>query len=351
VTGTVIEAIRDLIQEDVGNRGLATVPGGNLLTAFPDDFNQACKSLSRRKRPVVGIVTGFYIPHATPPAAETDGPLGALFLARALVPLGAKVVFITDPFCVEALTAGLSACDLEKQVRIVDLAPESPGVAREDYCRALARSAGPLTHLIALERVGPSHSLASMNAQREATADTVMAFRQEVTEEERDRCHSMRGVDITSHMRPAHLPFEWRSGWKQPPRTIGIGDGGNEIGMGKLPWRVIRDNIPRGGLVACRVATEQLIVCGVSNWGAYGLAAGVLHLRGAEVPAGLFDPRREQELLELMVEKGPLVDGVTGRQEATVDGLSFDRYAGILPRLGVLAGEDSSGGTSISDSS
>ena len=45
--------------------------------------------------------------------------------------------------------------------------------------------------------------------------------------------------------------------------------------MGKMSWDVIRRNIPNGGLVACRVPADQLIVCGVSNWGAYGLAAGV----------------------------------------------------------------------------
>src|SRR2546422_2009384 len=30
----------------------------------------------------IGILTGFVIPHAKPPSAETDGPLGAVFLAH-----------------------------------------------------------------------------------------------------------------------------------------------------------------------------------------------------------------------------------------------------------------------------
>ena len=37
-----------------------------------------------------------------------------------------------------------------------------------------------------------------------------------------------------------------------------------------------------------------------------------------------------------MVEEGPLVDGVTGRQEATVDGLSFEDYIEPLRRLGEI---------------
>ncbi|HKB36903.1 MAG TPA: glutamate cyclase domain-containing protein, partial [Gemmataceae bacterium] len=78
---------------------------------------------------------------------------------------------------------------------------------------------------------------------------------------------------------------------------------------------------------------DELIVCGVSNWGAYGLAAGVLHLLGVDEDATLFSIEHERELLRMMVEKGPLVDGVTGRAEVSVDGLAFERYAEPLRRL------------------
>jgi hypothetical protein len=106
--------------------------------------------------------------------------------------------------------------------------------------------------------------------------------------------------------------------------------------MGKIPWEIIRRNIAGGGPVACRVAVDDLIVCGVSNWGAYGLAAGVRWLRGAKSDTDLFDLERERQLLRIMVEKGPLVDGVSGQPAVTVDGLSFDRYAEPLRRLGAI---------------
>jgi hypothetical protein len=91
--------------------------------------------------------------------------------------------------------------------------------------------------------------------------------------------------------------------------TIGIGDGGNEIGMGKLPWETIRRNVPQGGLVACRVPTDYLIVCGVSNWGAYALGAGVRRLRSAPPDPALFDPERERDGLGLsgIAERARLV--------------------------------------------
>ena len=46
--------------------------------------------------------------------------------------------------------------------------------------------------------------------------------------------------------------------------------------------------------------------------------------RGRALDPGLFDPERERELLEVMVERGPLVDGVTGQTTVSVDGLAFD---------------------------
>src|SRR5262245_10649909 len=55
-------AIRDSIQHDVGNRGLARDPAANLITACPDDFAAACRSIAEHPAPVVGVVTGFWIP-------------------------------------------------------------------------------------------------------------------------------------------------------------------------------------------------------------------------------------------------------------------------------------------------
>src|SRR5205807_5544675 len=96
--------------------------------------------------------------------SETDGPLGALFLARALIPLGGRVEQIgTDGTALNALRAGLRACGLSQRVPVVDL----------NWRELLS---GGLTHLLALERVGPSH------------AD--------------GRCYTMRGRDVTDLTAP-----------------------------------------------------------------------------------------------------------------------------------------------------
>jgi hypothetical protein len=308
----VLTAMRDAIQTDPGNRGLATDPHDNLFTACAGDFEEACRSIADESRPALAIVTGFLIAHADPPCGETDGPLGALFLARALAPAGVRVAVLTDSHSQAALAAGLAACDLSDHVPLLTL--PQPSHPWDDWFardwKAFVTEAFRPTHLLALERPGPSR----------------------VT----DRCHNMRGVDITRYTCPAHLLFEDAS--RQFPRlqTIGIGDGGNEIGMGKIPGATIQRNVPNGGQIACRVPTDHLIVAGVSNWGAYALAAGVRYLRGVAHDSTLFDPEHERKLLELMVERGPLVDGPSGKRQATVDGLTFEEYSKPLVQLGAI---------------
>jgi hypothetical protein len=333
-----LNTLRDLIQEDVGQRGLRTDPDANLINACPEDFAAACRSISSHPRPAVAIVTGFFIPDANPPAGETDGPLGALFLARCFSALGIPVALLTDGFCRNALEVGLQTCGLTQTVALVEL----PAQAREwtQFLPAMwlpwARDRFHLTHLIAIERPGPSHTLASFRQQSREPGEGEL-FLQEVPPEHQDRYHTARGKDITDLHSPAHLLFE--SARQQLPgvATIGIGDGGNELGMGKIPWSIIRRNVPRGGLIACRVPTDFLIVCGVSNWGGYALAVGVAMLRGVSLGPDLLSVAREQQLLELMVARGPLVDGVTKRVAVSVDGLAFDAYMEPLRRMGNLA--------------
>jgi hypothetical protein len=346
--GTILSALCDVIQDDVGCRGLRADPTDNLITATAGHFAAACRSIADTPKPRLAVITGFTISGTDPPTAETDGPPGALFLARALTPLGIGVALAADGTAVPALAAGLTACGLSDQVPLREL-PDSPGAyegtirersasLHHDYWMRFTTEVGSVTHLIALERVGPNHTRESIGFERESDAWNV--FPHEVPEAQRGRCHSMRGRDITALTRPAHLLFE-KLPWAMVGgrTTIGIGDGGNEIGMGKLPWATIRRNIPRGGLVACRVPTDHLIVAGVSNWGGYALAAGVRMLRAAPPDRELYDVERERELLRVMVEAGPLVDGVTAERTVTVDGLTFERYAQVLRRVGtVVAG-------------
>jgi len=269
-----LAAILAAVQTDPGNRGLALDPHDNLFTATKGDFEAACRSIADYRGPVVALTTGFFIPSGTPPGFETDGPLGVIFLQRALLGCGVPTLIYAEGEVNRTITPGREICGLP----VVDVGPEG------------------WSHLIVIERSGPGAG---------------------------GRHYTMRGTDITDYF---GARFTWGLKKRGRSLTIGIGDGGNEIGMGKIPHETIVKNIPNGDLIHCRVATDYLIVAGVSNWGAYALAAGIYVLRGVKPPADLFDPNREREILEVMVREGPLVDGVTGQQTATVDGLTWEEY-------------------------
>ena len=53
--------------------------------------------------------------------------------------------------------------------------------------------------------------------------------------------------------------------------SVGIGDGGNEVGMGSVYQQVIKSSVPMAAEIACVVPVDHLLVSSVSNWGSYAL--------------------------------------------------------------------------------
>ncbi len=225
----------------------------------------------------VGIVSGF--PVATPGGvvAETDGPPGALFLARSLTALGVDVCLISDRAALPLLECGVRSWQLER-VSLVEM-PLSEGTGSADRWTAAFLSSPQgrgLSHLISIERPSPSHTLASMAAQGVAPA-SVSRFAAAVPDEHRGACHNMRGEVIDAHMAETHRLFEMIAERKLATTTIGIGDGGNEIGLGRFDWQTLIEAIgsPTAARIAARVPTNYAIIAGVSNWGGYALALAV----------------------------------------------------------------------------
>lgn len=270
----------------------------------------------------VWILTGFYIPKGTPSAAETDGPPGAAFLARALQLSGIDVSLITDRRCAATVRAAAKAYGLDPGCVLIG--PDSAdAVAGWTSTAVTETSARPLTHLVSVERVGPAQTPATWS-------DVVLAeqFRAEVAEADWNCCHNMRGERIDDFTAPLHGVVEWIARHRPGVRTIGIGDGGNEIGMGALPYRELRRRLaePVAACLPCRIPTDWTILAGVSNWGAMALAAGVCWKLGTLAVLHSCDAAQETARLQTIVRDGPAVDGVTRQQQATVDGLSLSEY-------------------------
>lgn len=322
MTYHLIDQFERLIRRDPGRRGLIGSESefGRLCDGH---LKSAAKHLAEHGR-CVGVVTGFFIPRADPPAAETDGPLAALMLARLLQQAGLTTRIITDPYCLHAIQVGADFVDYPRDLVLVCQEPDL------QWCREFIESdvGRELTHLISIERVGPSHTLESFIAQPRYDNPPHDDFEAQVPPNSRNHCHNMRGVVIDQHTAELHQLFEIVKTVRPDVRTIGIGDGGNEIGMGSIPWEEIARRLPgeSSGRIACRIATDWTIIAGTSNWGGYALAAGVLAELGRTDLLRDWNQNHQLGLLDHIVREGPAVDGITALAEATVDALPFATY-------------------------
>ncbi len=318
-----LEKLLLAVQKDAGERGLSRLED-NLISRTKGDFENACASFA--KGAGVVIFTGFFIPTATPAAPETDGPLGALFIARTLLSLGRKVAITCEKNCLPAFEVSLQHLGLGDKIALI----ESPIEASADYAKSflsqLKEKIGDISHFIAIEKCGPSHLLASIPEQN------ISAFLDSTDVSSRGKILTMSGKDITPYTAPVHLLFDANFCNANNIIGIGIGDGGNEIGMGNIPWKVIAANIHNGAKIACATTVDYLIVAGVSNWGGYALGSGLL-LNADRPSLSSLDSETELEILELMVKQGGLVDGRLGQRIASVDGIDWSTHASVIESL------------------
>ncbi|BDZ80306.1 hypothetical protein Lac2_19710 [Claveliimonas bilis] len=248
-----------------------------------DYCRQAARRILELEKGTILLTTGFYVAGH----AETDGPLGTVVLAKALEKQGFYPVIITDEFC----RGFFEAADLE--VCYVDVEDGA-----EKY-EALLEKFAPAA-LISIERCG-----------RNVKNDYA----------------NMRGVSIKEYT--ARTDWLFIQARKQGIPTFGVGDGGNEIGMGNLK-EVISGKLE---LVPCKVKVDTLVIATVSNWGAYAIAAYIQKMTGTKVLPGFSEIK---EYLSLIVNMGS-VDGVTKEQTLSVDGFSLDVEKEILDGLKTLA--------------
>jgi hypothetical protein len=274
---SLVDEIEQLIQVDVGRRVTA------LFEAARGGLWAAASALAMTASARVGLITGFYVPQGSPPAAETDGPVGAALLAKGLEAVGMGCRVATDEPCRGACVAALTGAGLSGvPVDAIDVAATI----------ATWRHAG-ITHAISIERCGRSADGAPRN---------------------------MRGLDISSYTAPLDELFA-----AGPWETIAIGDGGNEIGMGSLPRELIAQHVDHGETIACVTPARHLIVAGVSNWGAYALLGALAALRQdwRERLLACLDEKLDHAVLEAAVNNGPAVDGVSRLRAMTVDNLDM----------------------------
>ena len=287
-----IAAIEALVCRDVGRKT------AELITASAGELAAAGRALAGATS--VGLITGFFVPRGEVAAPETDGPVGTALLAAALAACGVPARIAVDTPCAAAVRAAVDAAG-------GDVAVDEVGVD-EDLDRLIGdwRGAG-ISHAVAIERCGRS-------------AD--------------GRPRNMRGVDVSPWTAPLDDLFA-----AGPWIRLAVGDGGNEIGMGKLPPGLIARTVPNGEKIACVTSCDQLVVAGVSNWGAYGVMAALAVARPdwAARIATFLTAERDLAVTRATVDKAGAVDGVTARREATVDGFGPEIHGPLIDKLGRIA--------------
>ncbi len=315
------ELIDRIVSLDMGQRGMAGLYEPARAMAGEPISAAAARPLSTLERgDTVILITGSLTRAGVSSAiAENDGPVGVASLARAIthgfnaIPLILVDETICDKMAAITRVAGPNAVTRE-QARIAVETPRYTSVAvveggKIDDGEARAHAAALIAEtspkaVISVERSGLTKDGTYRNA---------------------------RGEDYSEgRARLDHVVLEAA---KAGIPTIGIGDGGNEIGMGAIPDAVAA-HIPHGAVLCSEIATDILFPVGVSNWGCYAVTAALAIMTGNEDL--IHTPDLERRLLEASPQIG-LVDGTSGRLEPTADGLPLAVHTGLVELLRTTA--------------
>ena len=275
-------SIEDIILQN-DNRGVS-----QLRKHLPENFCMETAQKLLNNGPKVIIGTGFYIYSLDAP--ETDGPVGVAFLAKALQTLGFDISIVSDKY----------GCFLFEELFDGHQIINFPITGKEEsdiFATQVIVDRKPDT-LISVERCGLTEDGTFLN---------------------------MRGVDVGEYT--ARLDSLYEYGNTNNIYTIGVGDGGNEIGMGKLAREVAGyEKLPDK---PCITPTDDLIIASVSNWGCYGLIYALAKITNKDL---LPTEEENSNLIIRMVDQGA-VDGLIPKKQYSVDGFSIEENNKILSEL------------------
>ncbi|XP_036171467.1 D-glutamate cyclase, mitochondrial isoform X2 [Myotis myotis] len=310
-SASAVQKIRELeavIAVDPGNRGI-----GHLLRK--DELLGASLSLSHAHAAL--LTTGFPTHFSHEPPEETDGPPGAIALAAFLQALGKGVSMIVDRRALslfqklveEAVEQGV----LKTPVPILTYQGGSAGAAQAFLCNERDPKSPRFDHLVAIERAGRAADGNYYNARK------------------------MNIKHLVDPIDDLFLVAQKIPGIS----STGVGDGGNELGMGKVK-EAVKSHIRNGDVIACDVEADFAVIAGVSNWGGYALACALYILNSCEVHGrylrkatgpshapgeqrwteALPSVAKEEKMLSILVQHR-VRSGVSGNVGMEVDGLPF----------------------------
>uniref|UniRef100_A0A4X2LZN5 D-glutamate cyclase, mitochondrial n=1 Tax=Vombatus ursinus TaxID=29139 RepID=A0A4X2LZN5_VOMUR len=281
-----------------------------------DELLKASLSLSHARS--VLITTGFPTHFTHDPPEETDGPPGAIAVAAILQALEKEVAIVVDERAMslhrKIIEDSVNQGVLKTTIPLLSYQGQEIGSAFMFLCKDGDPNSPRFDHLVAIERSGRAADGNYYNARK---------------------------VNIKHLVDPIDDLF---LAAQKIPRisSTGIGDGGNELGMGKVKTSV-KKYIKNGDVIACDVEADFAVIAGVSNWGGYALACALYLLnmsdihgrylrkavglpttssRAAAWAQALPSIIKEEKMMKILVQH-QVRSGVTGNVGMEVDGLPF----------------------------
>ena len=231
------------------------------------------------------LATGFSVDGAP----ETDGPPGARAISDAVRIGGGEVLAVCDDPTVAVVRAALGA---DTQVAVMPIEGDADS---QIWARAL------------IDKFRP----------------TVVGFIERCGRGREGRYRSMRGLDLS----PVTAQTDFLIAEGVP--SFSIGDGGNEVGFGRLSDELVKHSITPWPSVSI---VDELIVAAVSNWGGYALAAAIAWQTELDIDAILPSAGVQADRFEQIFRLGA-VDGYSGLHLPMVDGRPFESEVEIVNEL------------------
>uniref|UniRef100_A0A8D2M693 D-glutamate cyclase n=1 Tax=Zonotrichia albicollis TaxID=44394 RepID=A0A8D2M693_ZONAL len=235
-----INTLETLIGVDPGERGIGHLRRqGELLAA----------SLALSRAGSVLVTTGFPTHYSHQPPEENDGPPGALAIAAMLQALQKRVAMVTDRRAMELNTKIIEEAVqlgiLKKPIPLLSYQRENANSALMFLCENGNPARPRFDHLVAIERAGMAADGNYYNARKVNIKHLV-----DPIDELFLAAQSIPGIT-----------------------TTGVGDGGNELGMGKVK-DAVKKHIKNGDVIACDVEADFTVVAGGKASESTGAARG-----------------------------------------------------------------------------
>ena len=270
----VAESIDRLMNVDIGARGTAQVlfdAARELLDGKPMTL-AAVELMQKAIKPgdYVFITTGWADqPANIPTKSETDGPPGTAALARAIrLTLKGLPIVVTDDYLVDDMKKVMSSCGFS-----IAEPEDLPTSLSEELGFAMV----PTIAVIGMPIDQKACEVRSEELLNRYKPSLCLAIERGGINKH-GRIHGMGGFDFSASQ--AKMDYFFTGARERGIATIGIGDGGNEIGMANIE-KTVREKVKNGNMCKCPCRSgialdvakvDVLLSAAISNWAGYGIA-------------------------------------------------------------------------------